>query len=361
MAGRQEREGVPFLESDSFAQFGGHDQSTTISHLHLVRPIHASNVPSRYRLGGTTDSAAGESHARHAERSLRLPSPPVLGTIGDLVEDVVVHLHGPINVASDTAATVLRRRGGSAANVAVAVRRAGGAARFIGQVGDDPLGVMLVDALRAEGVDLAIRRHGRSGTIVVMVDADGERTMLSDRAACTELDGADDGWLDGLTTLHVPVYSLATEPLATTTIELVASARARSITVSVDTSSVAVIESYGVDRLVGLLADLRPDVLLCNRDEAAVIGTALSTIDAVTVVKRGPDPALVTDSGWPHDRGARAAAHDGSRYDRRRRRLRRGLPARVRRRCSGGRRRRGRAPDSCGGDQRGVTTATAVG
>jgi sugar/nucleoside kinase (ribokinase family) len=60
-----------------------------------------------------------------------------------------------------------------------------------------------------------------------------------------------------------------------------------------------VIESYGVERLVGLLADLRPDVLLCNRDEAAVLGTALSTIDAVTVVKRGPDPALVTIPGGP--------------------------------------------------------------
>ena len=223
----------------------------------------------------------------------------MLGTIGDLVEDVVVHLHGSINVASDTAATVLRRRGGSAANVAVAARRAGGAARFIGQVGDDPLGAMLIDSLRAEGVDVAIRRHGRSGTIVVMVDADGERTMLSDRAACIELEGADDRWLDGLTTLHVPVYSLATEPLATTTKDLIATARARSITVSVDTSSVAVIESYGVDRLVALLADLRPGVLLCNRDEAAVIGTALSTIDAVTVVKRGPDPALVTNPGGP--------------------------------------------------------------
>ena len=128
------------------------------------------------------------------------------------MEDVVVHLHGPINVASDTGATVLRRRGGSAANVAVAVRRAGGTARFIGQVGNDPLGEMLVDVLRAEGIDVAVRRHGRSGTIVVLVEAGGERTMLSDRAACTELDGADPEWLDGLTTLHVPVYSLTTAP-----------------------------------------------------------------------------------------------------------------------------------------------------
>ena len=262
----------------------------------------------------------------------------MLGTIGDLVEDVVVHLHGSINVASDTAATVLRRRGGSAANVAVAARRAGGAARFIGQVGDDPLGAMLIDSLRAEGVDVAIRRHGRTGTIVVMVDADGERTMLSDRAACIELEGADDRWLDGLTTLHVPVYSLATGPLATTTIELIARARARSITVSVDTSSVAVIESYGVDRLVALLADLRPDVLLCNRDEAAAIGTALSTIDAVTVGETRTRPRARDQSGWTDDRGARTAARKGARHDRGRRCLRGGLPARVRDRCSGGRR-----------------------
>ncbi|MGD9704547.1 MAG: carbohydrate kinase family protein [Acidimicrobiia bacterium] len=223
----------------------------------------------------------------------------MLGTIGDLVEDVVVRLRGPINVASDTDATVIRRRGGSAANAAVAARRAGGASRFIGQVGEDPLGAMLIDELRSEGVEVAVRRRGRSGTIVVLVDASGERTMLSDRATCVELDGADPAWLDDLTTLHVPVYSLTEAPLATTTIELVAQAHERSIAVSVDASSVSVIETYGVDRLAGLLASLRPDVLLCNGAEAACLGdAALRTIDAaVTVVKRGPDPAVVLERG----------------------------------------------------------------
>ncbi|RLE21703.1 MAG: sugar kinase, partial [Actinobacteria bacterium] len=42
----------------------------------------------------------------------------MLATLGDLVEDIVVRHDGPINDASDTIATITRRRGGSAANVA---------------------------------------------------------------------------------------------------------------------------------------------------------------------------------------------------------------------------------------------------
>src|SRR5690606_4920446 len=123
-------------------------------------------------------------------------------------EDIAVRLAGPINVASDTRATIRRRRGGSAANAAVAVVRAGGAARFIGQVGDDPIGTALLATLEADGVDLAVRRAGHTGTIVVLLDHRGERTMLTDRGASPDLADPDPAWLDGLSVLHVPVYSL---------------------------------------------------------------------------------------------------------------------------------------------------------
>ena len=53
----------------------------------------------------------------------------MLATVGDLVEDVVVRLGGPIHVASDTEAVIERRRGGSAANVAAVAARINGAAR----------------------------------------------------------------------------------------------------------------------------------------------------------------------------------------------------------------------------------------
>lgn len=222
--------------------------------------------------------------------------PDVLGTVGDLVEDVVVRLRGPINIASDTEAVVHRRRGGSAANVAVNAVRAGARARFIGQVGDDPQGENLVRALVDAGVEPVVRHAGRTGTVVVLVDVNGERTMLSDRAACTLLAEPDQSWLDGLDVLHVPVYSLVEGPLAATATMLVRWSRERRINVSIDASSSAVIEAYGVVRMQRLLASLAPDVLLCNEMEAATLGgpDGLAAIGAaLTFVKQGAEDCIV--------------------------------------------------------------------
>ena len=81
---------------------------------------------------------------------------PVLATVGDLVDDIVVRLGGPINVASDTEAVIERRRGGSAANVAAVAARISGRSRFLGQVGDDARGAALLAELAAEGVDVSM-------------------------------------------------------------------------------------------------------------------------------------------------------------------------------------------------------------
>ena len=123
--------------------------------------------------------------------------------------------------------------------------RAGGRARFIGQVGDDATGRWLTEQLEAVGADVMVRWRGRTGTIVVLVDPSGERTMLADRAACVELSDPDRTWLAGLHTLHVPYYSLVGEPLASTTATLAAWANEAGIRVSVDASSAALLEHDG--------------------------------------------------------------------------------------------------------------------
>lgn len=219
----------------------------------------------------------------------------MIGTVGDLVEDIAVRLDGPVNLASDTPAIIRRRRGGSAANMAVSVARHGGAARFIGQIGDDAIGNVLVDALQGDGVEVVVRRSGRTGTIVVLVDAAGERTMLTDRGACADLADPDPAWLDGLRALHVPMYSFTGGALAATAATLVGWARDRSIVVSVDLSSAALIDSMGAAAMSALLAQLRPDVVLANELEAAAFGgiDAVAATASVAVVKQGAHPALV--------------------------------------------------------------------
>ena len=226
----------------------------------------------------------------------------MLGSVGDLVEDVVVYLHEQVNVASDTRATVIRRRGGSAANVIAAACRAGGAARFIGQVGDDATGRSLTEALIADGASVIVRRGGRTGSIIVMLDHTGERTMLSDRAACTDLTDPSPEWLDGLDTLHIPYYSLVGEPLATTTTTLAGWAIERGIRVSIDTSSSAVLHQVGPAQALARIRAMRPSVVLANELEAAALGPELHPDHlhrALVIIKQGAQPAIVLQAGQP--------------------------------------------------------------
>jgi sugar/nucleoside kinase (ribokinase family) len=60
--------------------------------------------------------------------------------------------------------------GGSAANVAVGVGRLGHRAGFLGQVGEDQFGQLLLESFKEEGVDTShILRHGPAGLVVAIV------------------------------------------------------------------------------------------------------------------------------------------------------------------------------------------------
>jgi sugar/nucleoside kinase (ribokinase family) len=223
----------------------------------------------------------------------------VLCCIGDLVEDIVARHTSDIRHGTDTDVEIHRRRGGSAANVAAVAAQAGSPVRFIGRVGDDAIGESLVAGLASSGVDTVVQRHGRTGTIVVLVDATGERSMLPDRAAAVDLDAVSEADLDGVTWLHVPAYSLVGGPITDASITAIRMINDRGGAVSIDASSVAIIEAFGVDRFGDLIEELGPNVVLCNRDEADLLGVASGgTLRGVgiTVVKDGDGEAVARDS-----------------------------------------------------------------
>lgn len=218
----------------------------------------------------------------------------VLATLGDLIEDIAVRVARPVNVASDTTSVISRRRGGSAANVAETAALLGHSARFIGQVGTDPIGAALIADLSSSGVDVRfVRRAGTTGTIIVLVDPTGERTMLTDRRTCLDLADAESAWLDGVSTLHVPLYSLIGGATASTASTVVAWANDRGVAVSLDLSSTTLMSEAGNDVVRELIDRARPDVIFANTDEAAAFGIDGAVGDAITVVKSGPDPAVL--------------------------------------------------------------------
>ena len=218
----------------------------------------------------------------------------MLATLGDLVDDIVVQLAGPINVATDTSSIILRRRGGSAANVAATAGVLGQPVRFLGQVGTDAVGAALVAELGAAGVDTQfVHRSGSTGTIVVLVAPDAERSMLTDRRTCAELDDPRPEWLDGITTLHVPLYSLIEGATALTAATLIGWAHDRDVAVSLDLSSTALMTGAGLDSVRALVARLRPNIVFANQSEADMFGLERLPADAIAVVKNGPGPALI--------------------------------------------------------------------
>jgi len=220
----------------------------------------------------------------------------VLCTIGDLVEDVVVWLNTELNIGSDTESIIRRTRGGSAANVAMFAALTGTPSRFIGQVGHDRLGTHLCEVLRDSGVDVQVISDGRTGSIVVLVQPNGQRSFLTDRGVASHLAHFDAALMSDVHILHVPTYSLTDEPLASTCAQYIASARSNGALISVDASSASVLTKYGIQRFQALMQTLQPDVFLCNEDEAATLGLHANNpmIGAqVTVIKQGPLPVIV--------------------------------------------------------------------
>ena len=165
----------------------------------------------------------------------------------------------PTRYATDNPCVVRRSRGGSAANVAV-FASALMPARFIGCVGDDPVADVLTSELAGHGVDVRVQRRGRTGTIVVLVDSGGERTMYPDRAAAADLGEVPDAWLESAALIHVPSYCFAAEPAATSVLRLIRHAGRAGIPVSLDASSRGMIEEHGLRRYLDLVESVRPSV-----------------------------------------------------------------------------------------------------
>ena len=204
---------------------------------------------------------------------------------------------GPTRYATDNPCVVRRSRGGSAANVA-AFASALVPARFIGCVGDDPVAHTLTAELTGRGVDVRVQRRGRTGTIVVLVDGDGERTMYPDRAAAAALAEVPDAWLADAAILHVPSYCFAAEPAGTSVLRLIRQAGQAGIPVSLDASSTGMIEEHGLARYLDLVESIRPAVFFANAREARLLGvTRPQFAKTMTVVKHGAESAVVTPAG----------------------------------------------------------------
>lgn len=149
------------------------------------------------------------------------------------------HALAPVSAAAPPA--YLPHPGGAPANVAVALARLGFASAFIGMLGADAFGDLLLDSLRMAGVDTRhVRRTDRANTALAFVslDARGERSFSFYRPPAADLlfdvrHFAADAFADAAL-FHVCSNSLTETDIAASTLEGMARARAAGALVSFD-------------------------------------------------------------------------------------------------------------------------------
>ncbi|OYV58819.1 MAG: hypothetical protein B7Z69_08715 [Actinobacteria bacterium 21-73-9] len=237
-----------------------------------------------------------------------------VAVVGDVVLDVVVRVRAPLAATSDTPAEIVVGRGGSAANLAVALADAGRTVTFVGPAGRDDASRLVEDDLARHGVRAHLLRSGATtGTVVSLVDEHGQRAMLTDRGANGALsaDAVVAALPDDATHLHVSGYTVLDERTRDAASSLLDWARRAGWSTSVDVCSVAPLRAIG--RAAFAAATRSASMLFANAEEAAALSgcddpdgalEALAGAYGEVLVTRGAEGA---ESARGHER-ARAAA-----------------------------------------------------
>lgn len=213
----------------------------------------------------------------------------LIAVIGDCLLDISVRPSGPMRTGADAPAAIRLSPGGQGANVAVWLARRGVSVRLIAPMADEAAGRLLREALDAEGVELAALPAARTGSVVALLDADGERTMLSDRVRfppakfVTLL--ADVSWI------HVSGYAL--RDAAGPSMAAVLAARPSDVRMSIGGGSVP--RGHEAAAFVRLVHAADPDLLVFNSDEASALGAMPAGV--LTIVTDGEAGSTASGPG----------------------------------------------------------------
>ena len=233
--------------------------------------------------------------------------------VGDAMLDVVVRPVGRWAPTSDTPALVRVGRGGSAANFAVAVRRAAPSdleVMFLGVAGNDAAAQIVRGDLESVGVVARLSGvEGDTGVVVALVDRTGQRAMMTQRGVNAQLTFADVAPMidSSLAHVHVSGYTVLEERTRHLVPRIIAAASAEGATTSVDVCSVGPLRQVGAENFT--TAAGAADVLFANEEEALELSSTRDVDAALEELGHQWSEVVVTLGA----RGVRAR-HDATTY-----------------------------------------------
>lgn len=232
--------------------------------------------------------------------------------------DVVVRPLTIVAPTSDTPSRVRVARGGSTANLAVAMRSVideSFEVAFAGVVGSDAAAYLVREDLERSRVVAHLSEvPGVTGVVVALVGEHGERAMMTDRGVNPALRYEHvAAWMDdSLAHLHVSGYTILDPRTRGIVPRLLERATTRGATTSVDVCSVEPLRHAGVEDFTD--AARGATMIFANEEEALVLAGArdvdaalevLSRTWSEVVVTRGARGALARHEGWDYSASAR--------------------------------------------------------
>jgi sugar/nucleoside kinase (ribokinase family) len=227
--------------------------------------------------------------------------------VGDVMLDVIVKPEVEVAPTSDTPSRVRLGRGGSAANMAEALAEFGHRVTYVGACGDDLAAQLFEGTLRGAGVDVDLERTtANTGVVVAVIDAVGQRAMMTDRGANSELGiehlrrrlerPFDHLHVSGYTLLDPRTFDVGRAALET--------AQELGRSTSIDVCSVAPLVAMSPARF--LEGARGASTLFANEEEALVLTHCSEVIAALEHLSHDFEEVVVTLG----ERGARARRGD---------------------------------------------------
>ncbi|MEA3238327.1 MAG: carbohydrate kinase family protein [Candidatus Bipolaricaulota bacterium] len=224
--------------------------------------------------------------------------------LGDINLDVLADVPVDLPVDGEVRTRVVVEPGGSAANFARAAARVGAAVEFIGCVGDDLVGDILVESLNGTGVIPHLQRTiVQSGTIVSLKSNRG-KTMLCSRGANDMIDPSliDEGWFAGADHLHLSGYTFLSEVQRAAAKRAISIAQLHKMSISIDPPPANLISSYGVQAFLAEISaagivfpNLEEGRNMTDEDAPEEIVDSLSVRFPVGALSMGRDGSIAWD------------------------------------------------------------------
>lgn len=199
-----------------------------------------------------------------------------------------------------------RGAGGSAANTVIGVAQFGGTGAFAGKVADDEVGNFFLQDMRDLGVAIEVppASEGQSGTCVVLITDDAQRTMLTTVAVSGTLspDDINEEEIRTAEYIYIEGYLFAGESTKAAALRSIEYAVRHGVKVALTVSDPFVVNMCR-DEILELI-DGPVDLLFCNLEEARALTQLHDPADcakfihdraAAVALTLGPDGSILME------------------------------------------------------------------